>query len=224
MSNGKATGPVPRGFIWGALSFALLLVVIAAITFAYHDRQAAPSRTAVSSAAPAVLYTLPDFSLTNRDGRTITKADLAGKPWIADFIFTRCRQQCPLLTTQLKALGSKLPPGVHRVSFTVDPSYDTPKILTEYAQAHTIKDPNWLFLTGKRDYVLGLIKNGFKLTVLQQTAQTRPSNQPPIVHTTRFVLVDGHGNIRGYYDGLTPDGRQHLLRDVKALVAAHKTS
>jgi len=202
----------------------LLLVVIAAITFAYHERKEAPSRTAVSSAAPAVLYTLPDFSLTNRDGRTITKADLAGAPWVADFIFTRCRQQCPLLTTQLKALGPKLPPGVRRVSFTVDPSYDSPKILTEYAQAHTIKDPHWLFLTGKRDYLLGLIKNGFKLTVVQQTTPSRPSNQPPIVHTTRFVLVDGQGNIRGYYDGLAPDGRRRLLRDVKALVASRKAS
>lgn len=224
MSAANGNGPVPKAFIWGALSLALLLVIIAAFTFAYHERKGAAPAHTVSTVAPGVLYKLPGFSLTNRDGSTVTKADLMGKPWIADFIFTRCRQQCPLLTTQLKALGPDLPAGVRRVSFSVDPSYDSPQVLTAYAQAHGIKDRNWLFLTGKRDLVLGLIEKGFKLPVEQQTATTRPSNQPPIVHTTRFVLVGSQGNIRGYYDGLTADGRRHLLRDLHALVAAHQPS
>jgi len=224
VSAANGNGPVPKPFIWGALSLALLLVIVAAITFARHEGGGAAAGQAVSTAAPGVLYKLPDFSLTNRDGSTVSKADLAGKPWIADFIFTRCRQQCPLLTTQLKALGPELPPGVRRVSFSVDPGYDSPRVLSHYAQAHGIKDDTWLFLTGKRDLVLGLIEKGFKLPVEQQTATSRPSNQPPIVHTTRFVLVDSNGDIRGYYDGLTPDGRSHLLRDLRSLVAAHKPS
>ena len=85
-----------------------------------------------------VIRAVPDFSLIDQNGETVTKDDLRGKIWIADFIFTRCKGPCPLMTARMLEMQRALvkTPDVKLVSITVDPEYDTPAVLKAYAEAN----------------------------------------------------------------------------------------
>ena len=161
---------------------------------------------------------VPDFALTNRDGRTVTRADLAGAPWVADLVYTRCVLICPALSLRMQRLDRDLPPGVPLVSFSVDPDYDTPERLAAYAAAHQATD-RWLFLTGDRDAIHRLARDGFKLAVDVVPAGEAPSPGEAIIHSDRFVLVDGEGRIRGYFDPFDAGELEKLERAVNELGA-----
>jgi protein SCO1/2 len=195
-----------RGLLWGLLVAALLAVAAAAAV-----------QWARRPPAPPVLGQVPDFTFTNRDGRTIRRADLAGAPWLADFVFTRCAASCPLISLRMQRLDRELPPdlGVRLVSFTVDPDYDTPQVLEAYAKSYAAPG-RWLFLTGPREQLHDLIRQGFKLAIDMAPPPGAASEKEPILHSTRFVLVDGRGAIRGYYDAFDEESMGRLVRDLEA--------
>ena len=162
---------------------------------------------------PPVLGTVPDFSLTERSGSVIHAADLDGSVWIAGFIFTRCPDVCPALTARMADLQKALAgePAIHMVSISVDPTHDTPAILRDYAAQAGARD-DWLFLTGPRDQVASLLKDGFKVAF----ADDGPA-EAPITHSDRLVLVDGQRRIRGYYHGREAEDLARLTRDAERL-------
>ena len=165
--------------------------------------------------APLPAYgSLPAFSLTDQHGRSVTRQDLAGHVWIADFIFTSCPGQCPLMTEQLRALQRTVPPtdDVQFVSFTVDPSHDTPHVLADYAHRYG-GDGRWRLLTGPHNALRTLCLDGFHLGI-----EETPSAAEPIVHSVRFVLIDRGGTIRGYYDATDSRQMGRLHRDVRQLL------
>jgi protein SCO1/2 len=167
------------------------------------------------------LGAVPEFTLTERSGREIRRTDLDGAPWIADFIFTRCTGMCPALTTRMADVRRRVAAAGLRarvVSFSVDPTHDTPEVLRDYARRHGADGDDWLFLTGSRDALYGLIGNGFHLSVSEQPPGAAATEGGELIaHSDRFVLVDGRGRIRGYYHGLDADMPQALLRDLAAL-------
>ena len=161
-----------------------------------------------------ILGTVPDFSLAERGGSAVRAADLAGHVWIADFIFTRCPDFCPALTARMAGLQKVVPAGgdpVRLVSFSVDPAHDTPEVLREYA-SRAGADAGWLFLTGPRDALATLLRDGFKVAYAADGPPTSP-----ITHSDRFVLVDRELRIRGYYHGTDPADIARLARDATAL-------
>jgi protein SCO1/2 len=173
------------------------------------------------AAPPPVLGAVPDFSLTERSGRTVRRADLAGQPWVADFIFTRCTGMCPALSTQMREVRRRAGEAglaARFVSLSVDPTHDTPAVLAEYARRFGAGD-DWLFLTGPRDALYALIGAGFKLRVAERSAEAVAQGGELIAHSDRFVLVDGEGRIRGYYHGTDATMPDLLLRDLAALDA-----
>jgi protein SCO1/2 len=163
--------------------------------------------------------TLPDFSLTNQDDQPYGTAQLAGRPWIADFIFTKCPGRCPKLTREMSGIQTELRgrgwDDVMLVSISVDPANDTPEVLTEYAARHGAKLDGWQFLTGTRDSIWSLSVEGFKLPV----EEVEDTGEGPILHSNRFVLADGRQQIRGYYDALDAEDRARLLRDLEIVRA-----
>jgi protein SCO1/2 len=197
-----------RGLLWGLL-VAVLIAVIAAAAIQWLRRPE----------PPPVLSQVPAFSLTNRDGRKVGLADFAGAPWVADFIFTRCPASCPIMTARMARLNRELPRnlGVRLVSFTVDPDHDTPQVLQEYAESFSAPE-RWLFLTGGKEELFRLSKEGFKLGV-EINPQPSSDSIEPILHSTRFVLVDGEGRIRGYYDGFDEESMAKLKKDLRAITA-----
>jgi protein SCO1/2 len=166
---------------------------------------------------PPVLGEVPEFRLVNRDGRAVTRADLAGSPWVADFIFTRCAASCPLMTARLARLGRDMGRAApRRVSFTVDPAHDTPEVLARYAASYEAA-PDWLFLTGPAPQLHRLMVEGFKLALDPAPPPGTATPEEPILHSTRIVLVDGQGRIRGYYDAFDEESMARLRRDAALL-------
>jgi len=156
----------------------------------------------------------PEFSLVERSARTIQSSELAGKVWIADFIFTTCGGVCPLMTAEMRKLQQQLPPQIQLVSFSVDPAHDTPEVLRDYA-ARNGADPNrWWFLTGDRNAIFAVSKSGFKLAL----DDSMGTEQEPITHSTRFALVDRSGQIRGYYGIEDAGAMDRLAADALGLL------
>ncbi len=124
-----------------------------------------------------ILGTVPDFSLIERGGLRVSLADLRGKVWIANFIYTHCTDTCPLQSAQLGRLQEELKPepDVRLVSITVDPEQDTLEVLSEYATRFGADRERWLFLTGDKRAIYALAVEGFRLGV----ADPEKSDQGP---------------------------------------------
>jgi protein SCO1/2 len=158
--------------------------------------------------------TVPQFDLVNQEAQPFGSAQLAGKIWIADFIFTNCPGPCPIISSRMSELQKPLEKSdVHLVSFSVDPEKDTPEVLRGYAEKLKAQPKRWDFLTGQRAAIYSLMRDGFKLAVSDGSDE-----QGMPVHTTRVVLVDRRGTIRGYYDALAPDAVTKLLADTNHLL------
>ncbi len=136
------------------------------------------------------------------------------KIWIADFIYTTCPGPCPMISSRMSELQKPLEKTeVHLVSFSVDPEKDTPAILRSYAERLQADPGRWDFLTGPKSAIYKLSHDGFKLAVSDGSdAQGIP------VHSTRMVLVDRHGAIRGYYDATEPEAVTKLVADTNHLL------
>jgi cytochrome oxidase Cu insertion factor (SCO1/SenC/PrrC family) len=165
---------------------AFLLFVLA-VAMGYSMWQASVRRDVEQL---PVIRAVPEFSLTDQNGQTVTNADLRGKIWIADFIFTRCAGPCPLMTARMLEMQKALvkTPEVKLVSVTVDPEYDRPEVLKAYAEANFADPERWKFLTGDKTVIEKLVTEGF----MQQLAE---ENGEP-VHGTMFLIVDGNGMVR----------------------------
>ena len=158
--------------------------------------------------------TVPAFQLTNQNGQPFGSTELNGKIWIVDFIFSTCPGPCPMISSRMSELQRPLENSdVHLVSITVDPEKDTPEVLRGYAEKLHARPGRWDFLTGPKATIYDLSRSGFKLPV------TEDSDQPGVpAHSTRAVLVDRRGTIRGYYDVTAPDAVTKLLADTSQLL------
>ncbi len=168
---------------------------------------------AVTSKNP-VLGTVPEFTLTERSGRSIGRSDLLGGYWVASFIFTRCATSCPMATAELAKLQGRLPKNVRLVSFSVDPEYDSPQVLTTYADRAGAENDRWLFLTGDEETVHRIVREGFHLAV--ENNDGAPTGWE-VTHTPRFALVDPKGRIRGYYESSDAVDLDRLCADIARL-------
>lgn len=161
--------------------------------------------------------TLPDFRLVERSGRAVSRDDLRGRPWVADFIFTQCGGACPAMTARMARLRREVPAEVRLVSFTVDPAHDTPDVLTRYASAFDA-GPSWLFVTGAQKDLYLLATGGFKLAAMEvPPAERSLGGDGPFLHSSKFTLVDAAGAIRGYYDSTDEEAMRSLVADATLL-------
>jgi len=214
MKSETATVPPTQAMPKRSIAWKATLVLIPLVTagLLFWLRQTEVHRLASRSLGN--FGTVPSFGLTNQDGQRFGSAQLSGKIWIADFIFTSCPGPCPLMSTRMSELQKPLEKtDVHLVSFTVDPEKDTPVVLRYYAQKLNAQPKRWDFLTGSRATIYSLSRDGFKLGIA-----TDEDDAGTPVHSTRVVLVDRRGAIRGYYDVLEPDAVTKLLADTNHLL------
>ena len=210
--------PMMRTLFLASIAYlSLLLVLLAADKMPRVVLEVSASRMEHQRMGPSLpdYGALPAFALINQDGAPVTRETLDGSVWIADFIFTRCAGQCPLMSAQMSQLQAALAglPGTQLVSFTVDPAYDTPERLAAYATRYGAAPSRWQWLTGDADAVRRLAQQGFRLGVSDEG-----SAKEPITHSVRLVLVDRQAHIRGYYDATDPDAMVRLRADVTRLV------
>jgi protein SCO1 len=163
-------------------------------------------------------HTIADFKLTNQIGKTISRQNLQGKVYVADFFFTRCGNPtfCPRMSSELSRVQAKFAnkPQVQLVSFTVDPEHDTPEVLRKYAQNYQANAKQWHFLTGSKKTIYDLAFHSFKVNALEEKDVVTPD----FIHTTKLILVDEQGRIRGYYDGTSREEVDKLMVEIEILL------
>jgi protein SCO1/2 len=207
----RSGGPSP--YRWLIIVLGLFLVLLVLYRMVATQQQVNPATELRKMAI------VPPFALTERSGKTITNRDLAGKIWVADFIYTTCPGPCPLITAGMVKVQAAIAhdPKVQIVSFTVDPQTDTPAVLAKYADQYGADPNRWWFLTGQEKPLFSLIQNGFLQAVQDNSGHPLQDGEFKVTHSTYLALVDGDGNVRGFYDGVGNDGRADLLRDIKIL-------
>ena len=213
--NPPATVSHKRAPSVASIAWCVTLILIPVLTaaFLFWVRQAQLHQ--VARRTMSNYGTVPQFQLTNHHGHPFGSANLKGKVWIADFIFSTCPGPCPMISSRMSELQRPLENSdVHLVSFTVDPATDTPEVLREYAAKLHAVPGRWDFLTGAQGAIYDLTRKGFKLGV--SDGADEPAGLP--VHSTRAVLVDRQGVIRGYYDVTAPDAVTNLLADTSKLL------
>lgn len=157
-----------------------------------------------------VLGEVPEFVLQDSAGGEFKTSDLMGKVWVADFIFTTCGGICPVMTKNMAQLyrSFQMVNGISFVSITVNPEFDTPVVLNEYAKKYGADKTKWHFLSGSRDVISRIAVEGFKLGSIEE----------PIFHSAKFVLVDRQLRIRGYYEGVDNEEVAKLFKNVAGLM------
>lgn len=153
-----------------------------------------------------IWHKVPDFTLKNQLGDTITWKDLEGKIVVADFIFTRCPAICPQMTRNMKRLQDAVKKNVrsgpddadfvHFISFTVDPEHDSVAQLKRFADRYQINPQNWWLLTGDKKQIYDLALNGMKMAITETEVDTA------FIHPQQFVLIDKERVIRSRRDAL----------------------
>ncbi len=164
------------------------------------------------------MFELPQFTLTERSGQPFDSASLRGKVWVADFFFTSCPGTCLMLSRRMKEIHAAFgkDDNVRFVSISTDSETDTPEVMTKYA-AGLGTDSRWAFLTGARAAIFDLSIKGFKLALADAGGV---DVKEKFIHSTKLILVDRKGWIRGYYDGVGEDSgeKDRLLADIKRLI------
>lgn len=165
------------------------------------------------------LSAAPAFSFQDRSGRMFSSSELKGKVWAVDFIFAHCAGSCPMISTHMSLLQKQWRGNgdFKLVTFTVDPERDTVEALKTYAQEYNAEDNQWFFLTGKKAEIYNVIGNGFKLTAYPNPEKVTGFE---FIHSTRILLVDANGMIRGMYDGENDDDMKKLPQDVRYLMSS----
>jgi protein SCO1/2 len=165
---------------------------------------------------------VPEFALAERNGKRVTLADLRGKVWIADFIYTSCTDTCPLQSAAMAKLQEQWSKqtDIELVSFSVDPERDTPQVLARYAEHYQANATRWLFLTGDKGQMTRLVQEGFHLSATP--ALKSASSEDVILHSPRFVLVDRAAQIRGYYDSRDAEALRRMNKDLTSLLSNRK--
>jgi protein SCO1/2 len=184
-----------------------------------HAHGGQMSQLVTSGELPDNFGPAPAFNLVNQANEAVTLETYKGQAVIASFVFTRCFGPCPRISAEMQALQdqfakSNLKDRVHLVSFSVDPTFDTPVVLTHYGQRFKADPAQWSFLTGSRADMWKMVTDGYKLA-LQDTPDDQVS---PILHSTKLVLIDPQGQLRGYYDALNQESRELMLKHLNHLL------
>jgi len=158
---------------------------------------------------------IPDFAFANQEGNRVGKAQMKGKITIVDFFFTSCPSICPDMSREMERVNDLFrdEPRVHILSISIDPEYDSPAILKEYADRHYAKAGKWDFLTGDKLETYRLARCGFVIPTLDGNGVAAD-----FVHSDKFILVDELGRIRGYYSGTNREEVDLLMLEAKILL------
>lgn len=185
----------------------IIIIFCLAVVAAFVINQAQKSRNEIP-----VYGQIPQFSLNDMTGDAFSTQDMMGKICVVDFIFTNCRTACPVMSEQMSQLYHYYSASdkVLFLSITVDPDRDTEQVLQRYAQSHGVNDRRWIFLRGSIKDVIEISEKGFMIA----------AENLPMGHSTKFILIDPKGQIRGYFDALDENSSSFIKERIKVLAKA----
>jgi protein SCO1 len=166
-----------------------------------------------------VFHKIPSFSLTSQNGEPVTDKTFDNTLYVADFFYTKCPNVCPKMSSQLSRVQEAFEdvPMVKILSHSIDPDYDTVKVLNDYASMYGAKEGKWYFATGSKKEIYNLARNAYFVS-----ATTGTGGEEDFLHSEKFVLVDKDKHIRGYYDGTNQEDVDRLILEIKVLLSTEK--
>lgn len=216
MTSPSPASPAFERVAWGIVGLAAGLVIGAFLHARLGPR---PTRAGPAGAPLPVLAAITGFALTNQAGVAVSADALRGHPWLGAIIFTRCPGPCVRVTRNLVALQNRLPPGTELrfVVLTADPQFDTPPALHDYGERFGVDFRRWQFLTGPQSALYTLATQQLLLAVAENPDPATAAPQDLFIHSTKVVLVDRAGRVRGAYDGEDEAAAERILTDVRRL-------
>lgn len=177
---------------------------------------------------PAHLYRVPDWEFTTQDDSLLSNQELMGNITLVNFFFSTCPSICPAMNYNVQQVLDRFKNYDYFkvVSFTVDPEHDSVEVLKAYEKTIGGTPGKWYFLTGDQAEIYRTAADHFLSAMEDEAAEGG------FLHSQNLVLVDwdGHirsgtdeqGNLRGVYDGLSPQSINELKSDIKVLIAEYE--
>jgi protein SCO1/2 len=181
--------------IWVGVGLVIVLLCLSFVLSRVRERPSPLPRLPVISQ-------VADFTLTNQFSQPVTLADLRGKVWVADIIFTSCAGPCPRMMRQMRSLQEALPADstARLVTLTTHAEVDTPEVLKKYGEKYNVSFPQWVLLTGDKRQIANLAIDSLKLTAVEKKPEERTDPADLFIHSTIFVLVDKQARLRGIFE------------------------
>lgn len=191
-------------------AFLVLLLFACGVSHAQSDK----AWKRLDAVEPA-----PTFVLTNQDGRRVALKDFRGKAVVLTFLYTECKDVCPVLPQIIgradQSLTAQEREQVRFIGVSIDPRRDTPEKLRAFMQGHSLSPERWTLLTGS-------------LKEASQVADdygivAKPDLHGDLVHNAVYVLIDPQGRLRTEFHGLfTPT--QEIVGVLRTLIAPKKVT
>ncbi|MEY3918215.1 MAG: hypothetical protein RLZZ132_550 [Bacteroidota bacterium] len=199
------------------LKIIVLNFLVALLAFSCSQEKKLPflGPKQVNAKGDTVYHRIPSFRFLNQDSVFVSEKDVEGKVYVADFFFTTCPTICPKMKTQMLRIYERYKDRdeVRIISHSIDPDFDTPNVLKDYATRLQVKAPKWNLLTGDKAAIYQLGQKSYMVS-----AQEDPNEAGGFVHSGAFILVDKNRHVRGIYDGTVEAEVNHLLEDMEILL------
>jgi len=199
------------------LKIIVLNFLVAFLAFSCSQEKKLPflGPKQVNAKGDTVYHQIPTFRFLNQDSVFVSEKDVEGKVYVADFFFTTCPTICPKMKTQMLRIYERYKDRdeVRIISHSIDPDFDTPNVLKDYAARLQVKAPKWNLLTGDKAAIYTLGQKSYMVS-----AQEDPNEAGGFVHSGAFILVDKNRHVRGIYDGTVEAEVNHLLEDMEILL------
>ena len=181
----------------------------------YNDDSFTPHWLTPNTEEEKAFHKIPDFSLTNQLGETVTQNTFENKIYISDFFFTTCPGICPKMTGNMAKIQEefKNDNDILLLSHSVMPSTDSVSVLKTYADNNNVIDYKWHLVTGDRNEIYSLGRDHY--FVESDLGEVKSIDD--FLHTENFLLIDKNKHIRGIYNGLNRASIAQLITDIKAL-------
>ncbi|MCX2738954.1 SCO family protein [Pontibacter anaerobius] len=178
----------------------------------YYPKLDDAGRVVYNAAGDTVFQQLPYFKLNSHTGASVTSEALSEGLYVASFFNLPCADSCQKVFSQLVRVQEVFAnnPQVKIVSVEVSPAADSTSTLDALAKEYQIREGKWYLLTGDKEPIQTLVKEGFQEPVRQEDGDLRPSQ--------RLVLVDKEKKIRGVYEGADPEDVDRLILEINVLL------
>jgi protein SCO1/2 len=197
-----------------------VLVVLSLIIASCQEKKSLPflgpkDTHLIDGKVDTIYHQIPPFRFLNQDSTWVSEKDMSGKIYVADFFFTSCPTICPKMKTQLLRIYERYASNdqIRILSHSIDPTFDTPIVLKQYAERLQVKAPRWNMLTGDKAAIYKLGEKSYMVT-----AQEDKNEAGGFVHSGAFILVDKNRHVRGIYDGTQETEVNHLIEDIEILL------
>jgi protein SCO1 len=198
--------------------FLVIVLALAAVagTGSWFAASALKHHDATKAIAPDQPRRLENFALTDESGREVTRDDVREKILAISFLFTSCSLTCPEVSKRMAEIQklTATSDDVRLLSLTVDPRTDTPAVLAKWGARFGADTNRWRLLTGDKAQLHWLIGTSFLAVETNNPFNSMPGN---FAGTERIAVVDKHGNLRAFFDGLRVDTPAAVIAEIEKL-------